>query len=141
MPVSKRRSGKPGQSPAPARQTITTIDELRQAIANPALDFSAKASLAGVWWFQQLLRKAGDRQQTTRPSWKDQRRAAVLLCVAMDGEQGENDDLAPVIAGMLRPWCPAPTFAEGWEQANQMPPGTVTAMAARILNPTAKPAT
>jgi hypothetical protein len=144
MPVSKhRRRGKPGtskpdQPPNPSRQDITTIDELRQAIANPALDFPVKAVVAGVWWFQQLLHKAGDRRQAARPSWKDRRRAALLLCVAMDGEHGKNDDLSPVIAEMLRPWCPAPTFAEAWEQTNRMPRGTVSATAARILSPVGK---
>jgi hypothetical protein len=145
MPVSRhRRHGKtetrkPDHAPDPVRQTITTIDELRQAIASPALDFPTKAIVAGLWWFQQLLRKVGDRGQTTKPSLKDQKRTALLLCVAMDGEHGKNDDLSPVIAEMLRPWCPAPTFAQGWEQANQMPPGTVSAMAARILRPAGKP--
>jgi hypothetical protein len=144
MPVSKhRRRGKPGtvkpdQPSNVSRQDITTIDDLRQIIANPAHDFSAKAAVAGVWWFQQLLRKAGDHRQTAKPSWKDRRRAVLLLCVAMDGERGENDDLSPEIAAMLRPWCPAPTFAGAWEQANRLPQGTVAATAVRILRPAGK---
>jgi hypothetical protein len=144
MPVSKhRRRGKPAartpdQAPDAPRQDITTIDDLRQAVANPSLDFPAKAVVAGVWWFQQLLRKAGDYRQTARPSWKDRRRAALLLCVAMDGERGQNDDLSPAIAELLRPWCPAPTFAEAWELTNRMPRGTVAATAARILSPVGK---
>jgi hypothetical protein len=56
----------------------------------------------------------------------------------MDGEQGKNDDLSPMIAQILRPYCPAPTFTEAWEQANQMLPGTARATAARILSPAAK---
>ncbi len=146
MPVSRhRRRSKPGTrkpdlSPDASRQSITTVDELRQAIANPALDFPAKAVVAGMWWYLQLLRKVGDRRQNIKASRKDQRRAALLLCVAMDGEHGENDDLSPVIAEMLRPYCPAPTFAEAWERANQMPPGTVLATAARILSASGKPA-
>jgi hypothetical protein len=144
MPVSKhRRRGKPetlklDQPSTVSRHDIATIDDLRQAIADPSRDFSAKAVLAGVWWFQQLLRKAGDHRPTARPSWKDRRRAALLLCVAMDGKRGENDDLSPEIAALLRPWCPAPTFAGAWEQANRMPQGTVAATAARILGPAGK---
>lgn len=146
MPVSKhRRRSKPGTRPPAqprnaSRQDVTTIDELRQAIGNPALDFPAKVVVAGVWWFQQLLRKVGDRRQNIKASRKDKRTAALLLCVAMDGEHGKNDDLSPVIAEMLRPYCPAPTFAAAWEQANQMLPGTVSAMVARILSSSNRPA-
>jgi len=146
MPVSKhRRRGKPGtrqpdQPPNASRQNITTIDELRAVIASPALDFPAKAIVAGMWWYQQLLRKVGDRRHSITPSWKDKKRTALLLCVAMDGERGENDDLSPVIADMVRPYCTARTFTEAWEQANRLPPGTVSATVARILNPSGKPA-
>jgi hypothetical protein len=139
MPVSKHRRGnklrirKPEPSPGVPRANAMTVDELRQAIANPARDFRAKAIVAGVWWFRQLLRKVGDPGMKT--SREDKRNAALLLCVAMDGGHGENDDLSPLIAGMLRPYCAAPTFVEAWEQANQMPPGTARETAARILNP------
>ena len=64
----------------------------------------------------------------------------MLLCVAMDGEHGQNDDLSPVLADMLRPYCPAGTFVEAWEQAKHLSPGTVRAMAAKILNPPGVPA-
>jgi hypothetical protein len=117
-----------------------TVDELRRTIANPALDFPAKAVVAGIWWFQQLLRRVGDRWQGNKASRKDRRTAALLLCVAMDGEHGENDDLSPKLAEMLRPYCPAPTFAEAWEQAKRLPAGTVRQKAARILIPPGKPA-
>lgn len=140
MPVSKhrRRSKARTKKPEPSldvsRQNGMTIEELRQAIANPARDFRAKTIVAGVWWFQQLLRKVGDRWQGMKTSREDKRDAALLLCVAMDGQHGQNDDLSPAIAGMLRPYCPAPTFVEAWEQANQMPPGAVRETAARLLN-------
>jgi hypothetical protein len=145
MPVSKHRrrgkirTSKPDLSPDASRQNVMTIDELRHAIANPARDFTDKVVVAGVWWFHELLRKVGDRWRSTKASGKDKRTAALLLCVAMDGEHGTDDDLSPVIAEMLRPYCPAPTFAEGWEQANQMSPGTVRAMAVRILSAPDKP--
>jgi hypothetical protein len=144
MPVSKhRRRNKPAPSkPDRPRETsrleMATIDDLREVMAISTLDFAAKAILAGVWWFQQLRRKAGERRQAARPSWKERRRAALLLCVAMDGEHGKNDDLSPVLAEMMRPWCPAPTFAEGWELTNHLQRGTVSTTAARILSPVAK---
>jgi hypothetical protein len=137
---SKMRTRKPDLSPNASQQNLMTVDELRNAIANPARDFTAKTIVAGVWWFHQLLRKVGDRWQGIRASSKDKRTAALLLCVAMDGEQGKNDDLSPMIAQILRPYCPAPTFIEAWEQANQMSPGTARATAARILSPAAKSA-
>jgi hypothetical protein len=93
-----------------------------------------------VWWYRQLLRKIGDHRHSMKLSWKDKNRAALLLCIAMDGERGENDDLSPIIAEMIRPYCPAGTFAQAWEQANQLPPGAVAATAARILSPSGKPA-
>jgi hypothetical protein len=146
MPVSKHRrrsktrTRKPDPSQDASRQNVLTIDELRHAIANPSRDFTAKVVVAGVWWFHELLRKVGDHWEDTKASRKDKRTAALLLCVAMDGERGKDDDLSPVIAEMLRPYCPAPTFAEAWEQANQMSPGTVRAMAARMLSAPGKPA-
>jgi hypothetical protein len=115
-----------------------SLEELRQAIANPARDFPAKAVVAGVWWFQHLLHRVGDRWQDVRTSRDDKKTAALLLCVAMDGEHGKNDDLAPVIAAMLRPYCPALSFVEAWEQANGLPPGTARATAAEILGSSGK---
>jgi hypothetical protein len=109
MPVSKHRrrsrirTKKPDPSPDVPPQDGKTLEELRQAIANPARDFRAKAIVAGVWWFQQLLRKVGDRWQSMKNSREDKRNAALLLCVAMDGEHGQNDDLSPLIAEMLNP--------------------------------------
>jgi hypothetical protein len=111
-----------------------TIDELRRAIANPGRDFVAKTMVAGLWWFQQLLLKVGDRQ-SLKASRKDKKMAALLLCVAMDGQHGRNDDLAPMLAAMLRPYCPAPTFVDAWERANKMAPGTARAEAASIIDP------
>jgi hypothetical protein len=146
MPVSKHRRGnkprarKPEAAPVVSRPAIMTIDELRQAVANPARDFSAKLVVAGVWWFRQMLWRVGDRWQNLKASRKDKREAAMLLCVAMDGEHGANDDLAPRLAAMLRPYCPAATFTEAWEQANRMPPGSVRETAARILTPPGQPA-
>ena len=146
MPVSKHRRGsktrtrKPEPSPEVSRPDGMTIEDLRQAVANPARDFRAKAIVAGVWWFQQLLRKVGDRWQGMKTSREDKRNAALLLCVAMDGEHGQNDDFAPVIAGMLRPYCLAPSFVEAWEHANRLLPGTAREAAARILNATGKSA-
>jgi hypothetical protein len=146
MPVSKHRrrnatrSRKPDPAPNPQRQVVMTLDELRRAVANPALDFPAKTTLAGVWWFQQLLEKVGDHWQGIKASRKDKRTAAMLLCVAMDGEHGKNDDLAPAIADLLRPYCPAATFTEGWEQAKQLSPGTVRTLTAKVLSTPGKPA-
>jgi hypothetical protein len=145
MPVSKHRhrrktgTRKPEPSSDASRPSIMTMDELREAIADPALDFPAKVTVAGVWWFQQLLLKVGDRWQGISASRRDKRSAALLLCVAMDGEHGANDDLSPAIAEMLRPYCDAPTFVEGWEHAKQVPPGTVRAMVAKSLSPSGKP--
>jgi hypothetical protein len=145
MPVSKHRRSskvrprKPEAPPVVSRSGIMTIDELRQAVANPARDFSAKLVVAGVWWFQQMLRRIGDRGQGLKASHKDKREAAMLLCVAMDGEHGANDDLAPLLAAMLRPYCPAATFTDAWEQANRMAPGSVRETAARILTPPGQP--
>src|ERR1700758_898864 len=107
MPVSKHRrrsktrTRKPDPSPDASRQNVLTIDELRHAIANPNRDFTAKVVVAGVWWFHELLRKVGDRWHDAKASRKDKMTAALLLCVAMDGERGEDDDLSPVIAEML----------------------------------------
>jgi hypothetical protein len=141
MPVSKhRRRGKPSSGRPDVTPDVMTMDELRRTIANPALDFPAKVVVAGLWWFEQLLRRVGDRWQSVKASRKDKRTAAVLLCVAMDGEHGQNDDLSPVLADVLRPYCPAPCFVDAWEQAKQMPPGTVRTMAAKILNPLGTPA-
>jgi hypothetical protein len=140
MPVSKHRR-RPrqasGQQPATPRRAIATIDDLRLTLADPGLDFSAKVAMAGVWWFEQLLRRAGDPWSTIK-SGKDRMRAAMLLCVAMDGEHGKNDDLAPAIAAMLRPACPTPSFAAAWEQANRLLPGTVRAAAARVAKASAQ---
>ncbi|MDR3537179.1 MAG: hypothetical protein P4L71_11830 [Acetobacteraceae bacterium] len=141
MPVSRRprrsemRTRQPDPPPGASQPNLTTIDELRQTIADPALDFPAKVAVAGVWWFQQLLWRAGERWESAKASRKDRRQAALLLCLAMDGEHGQNDDLAPTIAGMMRPYCPATTFVEGWEQATRVSPGTVRTMAAKILSP------
>jgi hypothetical protein len=146
MPVSKHRRRseprvrKPGLSPDPSRQNAMTIDDLRRAIASPALDFPDKAVVAGVWWFQQLLWRVGDRWQSNKASRKDKRTAAMLLCVAMDGEHGKNDDLSPILAEMLRPYCPTPSFVQAWEQAKQLSPGTVREKAVTILVPPGKPA-
>lgn len=136
MPVSKhRRRGKlrtkrPGLSQDTSRPKIKTIDEIRQAVADPALDFRAKIVLAGAWWFDNLLLKLGDHKKNTANSETDAPMSGSLLCMAMDGQRGKNDDISPLIADMLRPWCPTPTFADAWEQANNMPPGTVAALAA-----------
>jgi hypothetical protein len=146
MPVSKHRrrsktrTRKPDPSPEASRETSLTIEELRRAVANPALDFPAKTIVAGVWWFQQLLWKVGDNWRSSKASRKDKKTAAMLLCVAMDGEQGKNDDLSPVIAEMLRPYCPGPSFVEAWEHAKQMSPGTLRTQVAGILSPPGKPA-
>jgi hypothetical protein len=146
MPVSKHRRRnetrprKPEPAPAVPRPEVRTIDDLRQAIADPALDFPAKAVVAGLWWFQQMLLRVGDRPETFKASRQDKRTAGLLLCVAMDGENGKNDDLSPLIADLLRPYCSAPTFAEGWEQAKRLPPGTVRTKAARALARSGKPA-
>ena len=139
MPVSKHRRGGKLRAHQPrtavvSRPAIMTIDELRDAVANPARDFSAKLIFAGMWWFQHMLQRIGDRWQNPKASREDKREAAMLLCVAMDGERGANDDLAPLLAEMLRPYCPAATFAAAWEQANQMPPGAVREAVGRILN-------
>ncbi|MEA2737400.1 MAG: hypothetical protein QOH05_707 [Acetobacteraceae bacterium] len=147
MPVSKHRrrsqirTRKPDPSPDAARQDAMTLDELRHAIANPARDFSAKTIVAGVWWFQELLRRVGDRWHSMKASRKDKKEAALLLCVAMDGAHGKNDDLSPILANMLRPYCPAATFTEAWEQANQMSRGTARETAAKILGPSDKSVT
>ncbi|HBK09126.1 MAG TPA: hypothetical protein DDZ81_25255 [Acetobacteraceae bacterium] len=146
MPVSKHRRRsetrvrKPDPAPTAPRPNVTTADELRQAIANPALDFPAKVVVAGTWWFQQLLGKVGDTWQGDKTSRKDKKTAALLLCVAMDGEQGQNDDLSPMVAAMLRPYCPAPTFVDAWEKAKQMPPGTVRMRVAKFLDRSNRPA-
>lgn len=146
MPVSKHRRGseirarKPDPSPNALRQNVMTVEELRRALANPALDFPARGVIAGVWWFQQLLWRVGDHWQGDKASRKDKRTAAMMLCVAMDGENGQNDNLSPVIAELLRPYCPAPTFTEGWEQAKRLPPGTVRALTAKVLSIPGKPA-
>jgi hypothetical protein len=146
MPVSKHRRGseirtrKSDPAPNALRHTVMTLDELRRTIANPALDFPAKTTIAGVWWFQQLLRRVGDRWQGHKASRRDKRTAAMLLCVAMDGEHGKNDDLAPIISSMLRQYCPAATFTEGWEQAKRLSPGTVRTLTAKTLTVPGKPA-
>lgn len=139
MPVSKhrRRGAAPSMAtytpPAKSPHGVATMDEVRQAIADPALDFPMKTAIAGVWWFRQLLLRVGDRRLKHKLSRKDTARAAILLCVAMDGERGDSDDLSPVIADLLRPYCPAPTFAEAWERVRHLPPGTVAAQAARLV--------
>jgi hypothetical protein len=136
MPVSKHRRGsairsrKPDPPPAPA----PTLEELRRRISNQSIDLTAKIELAGIWWFQQLLARVGDRWQGNKASRKDKRTAAMLLCVAMDGEHGKNDDLAPVLADLLRPYCPGASFTEAWEQAKQVSPGTVRALTAKALH-------
>jgi hypothetical protein len=141
VPVSKHRRqvkppiGQPRSAPLASRRNIESLDALRQAVADPALDFPAKATVAGVWWFRQLLRKTGDRRRDIKISRKDETRAALLLCVAMDGEHGQNDDLAPVIADMLRPYATASSFAAAWEQAMGVPAGTVAIRVARLMNP------
>lgn len=136
MPVSKhRRRSKPGSAGPDVAPDVMTIDELRRTIASPALDFPAKVVVAGLWWFEQLLRRVGDHWQSGKASRQDKRTAAVLLCVAMDGEHGQNDDLSPVLADMLRPYCPAPSFVDAWEQVKRLSPGTVRTMAAKILHP------
>ncbi len=145
MPVSKHRRGNqtrrrtPEPAPVVSRQTIGTIDELRQAIAEPALAFPARAELAWFWWYQQMLLKVGDRPADLRFTKQDRRTAALLLCVAMDGENGSNDDLAPVLADMLRPYIGALSFAEAWEQAKRLPAGSVRAKAARALGQAVTP--
>ncbi len=146
MPVSKhrRRSKTRLRQPTPAQpasvQVLRTIDEVRDAVADPALDFPAKATIAGVWWYQQMLLKVGDRPESFKVSRQDQRTAALLLCVAMDGENGKNDDLSPMLANILRPYCATSTFAEAWEQAKQLPAGSVRAKAARALGRSGQPA-
>ena len=57
----------------------------------------------------------------------------------MDGEHAANDDVAPAMAEMLRPYCAAPGFVEAWEQAKQVPPGTVRATLAKSLSPSGTP--
>ncbi len=135
MPASRHRRRHETQDPPPAlaRAGISSIDDLTQALRDPALDFPARVMIAGVFWFEQLLRKAGDPWEFLR-SGKDKMRAALLLCVAMDGAHGQNDDLAPAIAEILRPYCPGESFAEGWERAKRLPPGSVMTMASRIVN-------
>jgi hypothetical protein len=151
MPVSKHRrpgktsrgktsQGRSDQAPDGSRPAATTIGELRRTVANPALDFPAKIVVAGLWWFEQLLRRVGDQWQSVKASRKDKRTAAMLLCVAMDGEHGQNDDLSPVLADMLRPYCPTASFVDAWEQAKHLSPGTVRTMVAKILTQTGKPA-
>jgi hypothetical protein len=138
MPVSKhrRRNKAPPPKPGTSSQAIlgiTTIEDLRRQMANPALGFTDRIGIASLWWFEQLFSKIGHHRQSDKASRKDKQTAAVLLCIAMDGEQGRNDELAPILASMLRPWCPAPTFVEAWEQAKHLPPGTVRAKAGRFL--------
>lgn len=146
MPVSKHRRRSKTRTPKPdalseaSREPGMTIEEMRRVVANPALDFPAKTIVAGVWWFQQLLWKVGDHWRSSKASRKDKKTAAMLLCVAMDGEHGKNDDLAPLLAEMLRPYCPRPTFVEAWEHTKNMSPGTVRTLVAGILNPPGKPA-
>ncbi len=146
MPVSKHRRGseirtrKPEDAAPPLRQDVMTIADLRRAVANPALDFPAKVGLAGVWRFQQLLAKVGDRWQGSKASRKDKRTASMLLCEAMDGEHVKNDDVAPVLADLLRPYCPAATFTAGWEQAKRLSPGTVRQLTAKALGVPGNPA-
>ena len=136
MPVSKHRRGsvirtrKPAPPPPP---NVMTLEELRRLVGNPAIDLTGKIELAGVWWFQQLLAKVGDRWQSNKASRKDKRTAAMLLCVAMDGEHGKNDDLAPILADLLRPYRPVNSFTEAWEQAKHLLPGTVRAETAKIV--------
>lgn len=140
MPVSKHRrrnetrDRKRDPAPVAVRRKPVTIDDVRCDIADPAIDFPSKIVLAGTWWFQQLLGKVGDHWQGEKASRKDQKTAALLLCVAMDGEHGQNDEISPVLANLLRPYCPAPSFTEAWEQAKQMQPGTARLRAARILD-------
>jgi hypothetical protein len=140
MPVSKHRRHnktrprKPDASPMASGPEIQTLDDLRREVSSPALAFPDKISIASRWWCGQLSAKVGDHRRSDKMSRKDRQTAAMLLCVAMDGEQGQNDDLAPDLAVMLRPWCPAVTFTEAWEQAKQLPPGTVRMRAARFLD-------
>jgi len=137
VPVSKhRRRGKlrprkPGLPPTTDSGAIGTIDALRPAIADPGLDFRAKVALAAAWWFDALLRQLGGAKNDTATSTEDVPMSGSLLCMAMDGERGKNDALSPLIADMLRPYCPTATFAEAWEQANGMPPGTIAALAVK----------
>jgi hypothetical protein len=137
MPVSKHRRGSAIRSrkpdPSPASQ-VMPLEELRRLIATPGTHLTAKIELAGIWWFQQLLARVGDRWQGNKASRKDKRTAAMLLCVAMDGEHGKNDDLAPVLADLLRPYCPGASFTEAWEQAKRLSPGTVRALTAKALH-------
>jgi hypothetical protein len=144
MPVSKHRRGshtRTRKPPAPAAvpQNVMTIAELRREITSPDLDFPARTTRAGVWWFQQLLARVGDHWQANKASRKDRQTAAMLLCVAMDGEHGANDDLAPVLAEMLRPYRPAASFTESWEQAKQLSPGTVRTVTAKVLTIPGRP--
>jgi hypothetical protein len=111
-----------------------TLEELRRLIAATGADFTAKIEVAGVWWFQQLLARVGDRWQGNKASRKDRRTASMLLCVAMDGDHGKNDNLAPLLADLLRSYCPGASFTEAWEQAKQLPPGTVRALTAKVLH-------
>ncbi len=134
---NEMRIQRPATPPGASQPNATTIEEVRLAIADPALDFPTKVAVAGVWWFQRLLQRAGERWESSKASRKDRRQAALLLCLAMDGEHGQNDDLAPMIATLLRPYCPAPTFVVGWEQATHVSPGTVRTMVAKILSPAA----
>lgn len=138
MPVSRHRR-KSNTRPALATpgtaassRAIQTIDDLARLVADPLLAFPAKLLAAAEWWFCQMLRQAGGHP-TARLSRRDRDRAAILLCVALDGQPGANDILSPVLAAMLRPWCPAASYTEAWELASRLPPGSVTARAARLL--------
>jgi hypothetical protein len=138
MPVSKhrRRNKTPPRKPdtsSEATLSITTIEDLRRQLANPSLGFTDKIGIASLWWYEQLLSKIGHHRQSGKASRKDKQTAAMLLCIAMDGEQGQNDALAPILASMLRPGCPAPTFVEAWEQSKHLPPGTVRTKAGKFL--------
>lgn len=138
MPVSKHRRRNKTPPPKPdtsseARMSVTTIEDLRRQIANPALGFTNKIGIASLWWCEQLFSKIGHHRQSGKASRKDKQTIAILLCIAMDGEQGQNDQLAPVLASMLRPWCPGATFVEAWEQTKHLPPGTVRAKAGKFL--------
>ena len=146
MPISKhrRRNKVRLKQSAPAGtasvQVIRSVDDVQNAVSDPALDFAAKVAVAGVWWYQQMLVKVGGSAENLKLSRQDQRTAALLLCVAMDGENGKNDDLSPVLADLLRPYCATRTFAEAWEQAKHLPAGSVRAKAARALGRSGRPA-
>jgi hypothetical protein len=139
MPVSKHRRHskprprKPNAAPTAPRLEIRTIDDLRREVSNPALGFPERIGITSLWWCEQLSSKVGDHRRSDKVSRKDRQTAAMLLCVAMDGEQGQNDNLAPDLAAILRPWCAAATFTEAWEQAKHLPSGTVRMRAARFL--------